>query len=446
MASYRVDDRTFEATDPELGQLLPRLHRDRLRPLCCCIDAGVPMYVARVNGRFIVKRMPESGDGHAPTCDSYEAPPELSGLGQLLGTAVLEDPEKGSTTLRLDFPLSRSQGKSGPIPAGAAPDSIRTDGARLTLRGLLHLLWEHAGFHRWSPAMAGKRTWWVIRKHLLAAAEDKTAKGSPLADLLFVPEQFYADRREEIAQRRLAQMTRIASTGKGARQLMVVVGEVKEIAPARFGHRLILKHLGDCPLMLDDELHRRLLNRYEIELGLWSSMASTHLMMVGTFGFAATGVASLEEVALMNVNEGWIPFENTFEKTLLDVLTHHHRRYVKCLRYNLPSTKPLACAVMSDTIPATAMYVVPPRTDEEVLREIDALISDSKLPAWRWMAGMSEMPMLPRPASRPSTRPSPAATIAIQQSETSSRPPPTTEAGSKPLLAQAPSASDFEGQ
>ena len=50
----------------------------------------------------------------------------------------------------------------------------------------------------------------------------------------------------------------IAAPEKGRHQLMLVVGEVKDIAPARFGHKIVLKHLPDFPLMAADDLHRRL--------------------------------------------------------------------------------------------------------------------------------------------------------------------------------------------
>ena len=73
------------------------------------------MYVARLAGTsdgFIVKRMPDTGSQHAPDCPSYEPPPKSSGLGQVLGSAISEDPATGETTLRLDFAMSKMAGRS----------------------------------------------------------------------------------------------------------------------------------------------------------------------------------------------------------------------------------------------------------------------------------------------------------------------------------------------
>jgi len=440
MTTYRVGNQTFTADDAELQRLLPQVHSEKLRPLCCCRNPGVEMYVAKVNGKFIVKRMPDTGCEHTPSCDSYEPPPELSGLGQVMGSAIQEDPEEGVTALKLDFSLTKTPGRSAPVPTGAEADSVKTDGTKLTLRSLLHLLWENAGFNRWSPAMAGKRNWWVIRRHLLSAAEDKSAKGAALHDVLFVPENFNSDRKDEIAQRRLAQMMRIAAPQKGTRRLMVVIGEVKEISQARFGHKIVLKHLADCPLMLNDDLHKRLLKRFEVELGLWDALEHTHLVMIGTFGVTTNGVASLEEMALMNVTDQWIPFESTFDKMLLDSLTKDHRRFVKGLRYNLPASKPLACVVLSDTTPPTALYVVPPNSRDEYQQELDALIRDSKLAAWTWNAASGEMPSLARPGGRPASTAdggSALATAAAQSAAPTSATTPAPAPRSAPQRGEA---------
>ncbi|MDF6865560.1 DUF1173 domain-containing protein, partial [Escherichia coli] len=146
---------------------------------------------------------------------------------------IQENPDEGTTALKFDFALSKGASRSAPAPSGNETDSVKTDGNKLTLRGTLHYLWEEAGFTRWAPTMAGKRSWYVIRKYLLQAAEDKTAKGASLAGMLYMPESFNAEKKNEITQRRLAQMMRIATPEKGTRRLMLVVGEVKELAQSR---------------------------------------------------------------------------------------------------------------------------------------------------------------------------------------------------------------------
>jgi len=398
MSIYQIGGQRIQPDDPNLPALLADIYRSRERPLCLCRSPGVAMYVAKVNEKHIIKRMPETGGDHAPTCDSYEPPAELSGLGQVIGSAIQIDPEVGTTALKFDFALSKGGGRSPPAPSDKETDSVKTDGNKLTLRGTLHYLWEEAGFNRWAPTMAGKRSWYVVRKYLLQAAQDKTAKGSSLASMLYVPESFNAEKKAEITQRRTAQMMGVATAEKGAKRLMIVIGEVKDIAPSRYGHKVVLKHVPDSHFMMNDDLHKRLFKRFALEIGLCDALEDSHLMMIGTFGVGLTGVASLEEVALMCVTENWVPFESVFDKTLLDALTQQNRRFMKGMRYNLPSTRPLACAVASDTEPTpTAMYVIPPGADEAYVTAVDELIAESKLPSWKWEAGdlMPPLPTLP---------------------------------------------------
>ena len=145
------------------------------------------MYIAAVRGAHVLKRMPFSGAHHAAHCDHYEPPPELSGLGQVSGSAVREDPDRGITTLALDFALTKGAPRAPPAGGDTGHESVRGDGPKLTLRATLHYLYDEAGLTRWSPKMSGRRSWGVVRRELIAAAATKTAKGKMLNELLYIP-------------------------------------------------------------------------------------------------------------------------------------------------------------------------------------------------------------------------------------------------------------------
>lgn len=397
MSNYRIGSDTVGSNDSGLNAMLAKAHASRERPLCLCRPAGVAMYVAKVNGRFYLKRLPDTGGDHSTSCESYEPPQELSGLGQVAGTAIVENMDEGTTALKLGFSLSKSGSRLAPAKGDGKSDSVKTDGNKLTLRGTLHYLWEEAGFHKWSPAMAGKRTWPVLKRYLMQAAEDKTAKSAALADLLFIPDAFSQDRKEQLAQQRTARLMRIAAPENGARRLMIFAGEVKEIGVSRFGHKMVIKHMPDFAFMLNDDIHKRLLKRFENELALWEALeGSCHLMAIGTFSVGKTGVASAEEVALMVVTENWIPFENLIEKSLLDKLTADGRRFVKGLRYNLADNRPLASVVLSDTPEPVALYVIPPAAGDDYMQALNELTEGSKLGSWQWNAE-EDMPPIPAP-------------------------------------------------
>ncbi|KVS16158.1 DUF1173 domain-containing protein [Burkholderia multivorans] len=393
---YRFDDVIVSANAADLQAYLRDAYGGNDRPLCMCTPAGVPMYIARVGDHFSIKRMPNTGGAHSPECPSYEPPSELSGLGELKGQAIRENVEEGVTELRLDFALSKTGTRTTPEPSGVQGDTVRTDGAKLTLRGMLHYLWDEAGLNRWHPAMEGKRSWYVVRRALLHAASDKVSKRAPLHQNLYVPETFSSDRETEIAQRRIAHMADLVAPGK-TRKMMIVIAEAKEIAASRYGFKIVAKHLPKFPFMMNEDLHRRLQKRFANELALWDSMEDTHLVFIGTFWLGPTGVATLEALSVMVTSSNWIPFEHAYDKIVLDALTSGHRRFVKGLRYNLADDKPLATAVLVDVDgPPAALYICPPGDDEEADEVLQELVESSEMPAWIWRAG-DEMPSFPPP-------------------------------------------------
>ena len=394
MSIYKFNNEVISSDDPNIEAWLSKAHGDVTRPLCMCKADGIPMYIAKIGNSFVIKRMPNTGGTHHMSCESYETPPELSGLGQVEGSAIQENSEDGTTALKFNFALSKSPGKQVTKQAGNETDTVKTDGTKLTLRSTLHYLWEQAGFNRYTPAMQGKRSWNVIRKYLLQAAGDKLAKGQNLSSMLYIPEVFFLDKKDEISHRRVVAFNQIAAPEKGTRKLMIVIAEVKTISQSRYGYKVLFKHLPDCPFMFNEDLYKRLMKRFSNELELWDALENSHLMLVGTFGVSKNGIPTIEEAALMNVNSDWIPFENGFENTLLNTLTEGKRSFIKGLRYNMPSDKPMASVVLSDMEDTPmALYIFNPE-NENLVEQTNELIAQSDLNSWVWDIG-DVMPALP---------------------------------------------------
>lgn len=387
---------------PDAQHVLADARAHRVRPVCLCVAGGVPMYIARVGDRFIVKRMPDTGRVHATDCPSYLPPEALSGLGQVLGGAILEQTDTGVTALRLGFRMAKAD-RNGPAPAGGGgegSDSVSADGARLGMRAVLHYLWQEAGLATWSPAMAGKRNWRIVSWYLRQAAQGKFTRGKPLAGRLFVPEPFSADHKADLAARRMSAWAPARTTGRTG-QFMILIGEVKAIEAARFGHKLVIKHLPDAPLMLDDDLHRRMLRRFADELELWQADDDGHLIVIATFTVGRAGLASVQELSLAMTDEHWLPYESAADKLLLDTAISEHRRFTKSLRYNLAATQAMASLVLTDTEIPTAAYLLA-SADERT--DIDALQEGTGADTWTWVIG-EPMPPLPTPRRTPAAEP-----------------------------------------
>jgi Protein of unknown function (DUF1173) len=396
-AVLEVDGQRFEAASTGLADAVARAHAAHRRPHCLCKHGadgrGIEMYIARLGDGFIVKRMPNTGCQHAPECASYEPPAESSGLGQVLGSAISEDPTTGETTLKLDFPLTKIAGCSAQPSAGADSDSVASNGTRLSLRGLLHYLWDQAELTRWQPGFAGKRTWGTVRKHLLRAAENKIARGDPLRARLFIPEVFSVEQRDAIRARQTAQWsTAIAAPGKPL-QLMLLIAEVKEIVPARYGFKAIVKHLPDQAFMLDEPLYRRLGRHFATELALWGASEDLHMVIVATFNIATSGIPTIVELSLMPVTRCWLPVEDGFEKQLIEQLVAEGRSFVKGLRYNLGTGSQLASATLTDCEGSAPLLFV--NHADIPNAGWTHQTGDKTEPMWWWHPSDEPMPALP---------------------------------------------------
>jgi Protein of unknown function (DUF1173) len=395
MAKYLFGQHIYSPESEAWQRILQKAHAAKMRPACQCVVQGAAplLYIAMVRGQYKIKRMPYTGPLHAPHCEHYEPPPELSGLGQVSGSAIREEPENETTTLSLDFALTKGRSRTPGMQTDVEHESVRSDGTKLTMRGLLHYLYDEAGLTRWTPAMLGKRSWYIVRRELLAAAFSKKTKGRNLPELLYIPESFSLERADEIKGRQLVSLG--ALSGATSARLLLV-GEVKNLEDARFGKGMVIKHMPDLKLMMTDDMAKHLTTRFTHQLQMWGQLDSTQLLVIGTMSRSAQGVFSLESACLVNVNSQWIPFENSFEWELLEKLHGAARRFVKGLRYNLPTSKPLASVVLQDTGDvSSALFVVPQEFEVAYEAVVEELSEQSKMQAWVWRTGSQGMPALP---------------------------------------------------
>ena len=168
---YRVLGRSVAEGD-DFQQLLAKAYAQKAQVLCeCRKGTDLPLYISHRNDRYVLARWPGSGARHATACDHYEAPDYLTGMGQVRGSAILDDETSGETALKLGFPLSRGSARLAPAALTNDKPAVKSSGQKLSMRGLLHVLWDRAELTHWHPKMAGKRSWFVVRRALLEAVE-----------------------------------------------------------------------------------------------------------------------------------------------------------------------------------------------------------------------------------------------------------------------------------
>lgn len=395
--SFLFGSRRVETASPDFDAIVAWALASGIRPRCCCHPSSPEMYIARSSFGYLLKRMPNTGCLHAATCMSYEPADLATGWGEVAGSAITEDPLTGETSLRLGFALSKRPGQSTMPIAGAGTSSASTTGVRLSLRGLLHFLWHESGLTRWHPGFDGKRNWALVRRLLLQAVEGKVTSGGSLGARLYVPEPFQVDQREAINARRVARWRSAAQVRGRPQPLQLLIGEVKELAPARFGYKAVVKHLPDQAFAIDALLYRRLERLFAAELGLWGASDHVHMVVMATFCVSETGLPGVAEITLMPVTRHWLPVENPFELELVERLVNEQRAFVKGLRYNLAAGAVLANATLTDVgTPAVPLCIVFEELDtEKVVLALGGPTDTIRGRSWRWTPNAGEMPAFP---------------------------------------------------
>ena len=404
---YLINGRIFAADDPGLQDALARIYDTPARPRCLCVDEGVEMYISKFS-EFVIKRMPETGAEHRPTCPSYELPASESGLGEVLGEAIIERGPDG-VELRLDFPLTRRVGRSFAIAERKRPAEVTVARKQLSLRGLLHYLWERAGFNRWYPRMQGKRSYWVLRKFLLQASEEVETKGLRLAERVFIPESFSKDQVAEIAQRREEALSILLSSDPDLHfKMMIAIGELKELRATTLGYELVLKHLPDCAFFLEQKAGARTKRAFESELLAWSA-GQVKLIAACLFYAKREHLYQIESLTLMMTSAQWIPLDHAHEKDVVDKLVAEQRAFLKPLRYeakhagNFPNFQLLDAGERPVALDILSAFL----TDQEHAAKARAIAARNPQ-GWAWDTAQDVfIPDLPPPAGRRPARQGP---------------------------------------
>ncbi|MFY2822622.1 DUF1173 family protein [Ruegeria sp. MALMAid1280] len=382
--------------DSEAGQrALTVAHSAGTRVQCGCRSPSPEMYIAATADKFIVKRMPGTGSDHAIDCPSFLPSEELSGLAQVQASAITEDPDDGTTTLKLGFPLRKnSNSRTAPEQSGAKPTEAKAAPRKLTITSVLHFLWHEADLGKWYPRMEGKRFWRVIHHALRRAAADKIVKGLDLSGILYVPEYFKPENKGEIAARRNRLFADLRPAGRGATPFGLVVAEYKGKETTPHGARFIFKHAPDCAFFADEDLSRKFDKVFGEQLLLLEAMGSGHAILIASFSIAKAGYPVLHEIGMMLVTDNWIPFESLRELEVLKALTEQSRAFQKQMRFNLRLNAPIASAVLLDTTDPIAVFVADNPDDAGALALLTKASAEGRYASWCWF---DDGPMRPFP-------------------------------------------------
>lgn len=391
---FSIKGRVVHGDAPDLQAHLAEVYDTPERPRCLCVVGGVEMYVAR-HGKLVVKRMPGTGSDHHPSCPSFEPEPQQSGLGELMGEAVLEL-APGQIQLRVDFPWTRAPGRSVQRGEPTEASEVEVPRRRMSLRALMHFLFERAGFNRWSPAMEGKRSQGVLHRYLLSAAEDVLVKGMPLSERLYVPEAFNEATKTEAARRRREKLA-VLRPHEGHNPLALVIGEFKASEPTALGRRVWIKHMPDAPLLASTKTWERIERVFAplFEARDADNGFKARLVMAALIRARREHTYEIDAVSLMLASTHWIPVEGIHELPLIDALVAGQRRFVKPLRYDAKSAAVFPNALLLDvgSLPVP-LHVISDFMAAKDRSEKERAVRSGEVPPWVWR-NAEAMPPLP---------------------------------------------------
>ena len=377
---------TYSAADSQLQNALARVYETPERPRCMCVRGGVEMYVAK-HRLFVVKRMPDTGSKHNPMCPSYEPELHQSGLGELMGGSVINrSPEL--VELRVDFPFARATGRTIARSERDAPSEVSVLCHRMSLRAVMHFLFERAGMNRWYPAMEGKRNQGVLHKYLTEAAEEVMTKGLRLSERLYVPEPFSEPTKSEAAERRRSKLAVLQSPEDDLQfKLALVLGEFKGSEAAALGRKVWIKHMPDAPLLIDKKAWERIERVYGslFEARDADTAHKPRVVMCALIYAKREHTYQIDTASFMLTTEHWIPIEGMHELDLTSALIEQKRRFMKPLRYDATSAAAFPNALLLDTgEKPVALHVVSAFMDakERAIKE-KALKANAEMP-WVW--------------------------------------------------------------
>jgi len=397
LQKFYIKGRMFLSTDTTLQEALASIYETPERPRCLCVRGGVEMYVAK-HRSYLVKRMPGTGNQHLPSCPSFEPEWSHSGLGELMGDAVIEhSPE--SIEIRVDFALARMPGKSVPRGEQSVPSEIHAPRHRMSLRALLHFLWEKAGFNRWYPAMVNKRSQGVIRKYLLEAADEVETKGIRLSERLYIPEPFNEERKAEIAERRREKLAVLHAPEDDAQYKMaIVIGEFKSVETSPYGRKILVKHMPDCPLLIETKTWERAERTFGsmLEARDADTPGKLRIVLCALIYAKREYTYQINAITFMLVTENWIPVEGMYELPLIQTLTDQSRRFMKPLRYDAKSAAHYPNLLLLDAgDKPVPLHIVSGFMEPKERAAKEKALKTQDGDIWVWYAD-KEMPELPK--------------------------------------------------
>lgn len=334
---YTRDFQTKDEFKKSWYAVLSRTHASvEAKVSCACKGKGTKFLAVKYHtggDTYFLARYPNTGGQHSPDCIFFTLDKDNSGL-KCYTHGVVKDLKDGGFGIRLDVALAASN--SDPTSV-VPPDNRNSPGGvsqnTMSLLGLLQFLWDDSGLNRWYPKMAGKRNPTKIFSLLRGSADKIKIASHPLSTHLLVG-SFASSPQSVLNEKMSAEVM-------GSKERLICVNVLSKYNIEKHSNeskRLPLKYYGGVPVVLMDTPDWALLEkRFTSEIANWRAGGNVVCITVGDLGkFKGKDTFFLKplQIALMSVDDEWLPADSGYELTMLEYLHKQDRSFIKPLRYD----------------------------------------------------------------------------------------------------------------
>ena len=356
LAGRRIPLNELRADPARHRHLLLRAKTETGYAECLCRTPPLRLVIRERDKRFHLAVWPATGHQHAAACAFYRVDDAYS--GRRFGGVTNRD---GAIGVRLDRTLMlAAQSKpttravTRPRRPAASPNTTAGPG-RITLLGLLHLVWEEAGLNAWNPA--ARRDWDTLRDHLIDARAGINVDGVDLTTSCYIPPLRDGTGANTTRNRAKYRAWRPSIGDHGSTDRFgLILGEIGSIESATSTHglRVNLKHLPGL-LWGSAQLEAKLRNSYQRVFAAIDRNIGRQFALCWVAQRTPRYVTLLD-MAPMVTNGKAIPVDSSYELTMADHIVAARRTLIKPLRYNRDDAV-FPDFVLTDTDPHTYVEV-----------------------------------------------------------------------------------------
>jgi hypothetical protein len=369
-------------SDPENNtaqNLLRKHYQNPIRPVCGCLsDSRQRELSIRKCRRFLLARLPKTGEHHSVVCAFYGSSGSRATANGGAQPAIIE--RNGIVDINLASYLRVATDLNATPGGGHA--SSGAGRAAITLLGLLNESLHRTRFNIWYPNRQWNRSLTTLHNCVLDMAQDMVIEGERrrLATMLVMP-HWLQDKPGSLRGNRAVLFERTAKPGRAA----IVIGRVTRWIPSK-------RETGGIGVGLD-LLDERLWMNPETAAAAERSFGQLiseidkrdrHILAICTV-FRTGDYCTIADLALLRTNLQFIPVDSAYELQIADKLVAEGRAFRKPLRLEGSGFRP--DFVLTDCDRDWALEVFGMTRDPVYQARKDRklkLYHQQRIPLWSW--------------------------------------------------------------